>query len=129
MSKTIVQKLMLKPGQRLQVIDPPNGFLALLGDLPPEVTLVAPTAKEADAIQIFVASLYDLRKLLPEIKTRLSRDGILWVSYPKGMGKKPGGISRDVIREFAPSIGLKAVSLFSVDSTWSAMRLKIVSSD
>ncbi len=129
MGKTVAQKLMLKPGQRLLVIDPPDGFLAALGELPPDAELLPPSAKQADTIQVFVSSLFDLRRAIPALKPRLARNGAIWVTYPKGMGNKPGGIHRDIIREYASTVGLQAVSLFSVDSTWSALRLKIVPAD
>jgi hypothetical protein len=34
-------------------------------------------------------------------------------------------IHRDIIREHAESLGMKAVELFSIDETWSSLRLKI----
>lgn len=125
MNKTVAQKLMLKPGQRFLVVDPPDGFLAALGELPPDTTLVPPTANEADVIQVFVSSLFDLQRILPKVKQRLTRRGALWVTYPKGTGKTPGGIHRDLIREYASTLDLQAVSLFAVDSVWSALRLKV----
>jgi hypothetical protein len=47
----------------------------------------------------------------------------------KAVAQKPlinTDIHRDIIREYAASIGLKGVSLIAVDDTWSAMRLKLV---
>ena len=48
------------------------------------------------------------------------------MTYPKGTAKVPDDISRDVIRKYAESIGLKAVALVSIDQTGSAMRLKVI---
>ncbi len=49
---------------------------------------------------------------------------MLWVTYPKGTSKVKADINRDIIREYARTIGLEAVALVSVDDTWSALRLK-----
>jgi hypothetical protein len=55
----------------------------------------------------------------------LGPKGILWVTYPKGTSKIKADINQDSIREYAESVGLRAVSIFSVDEDWSALRLKI----
>jgi len=36
-------------------------------------------------------------------------------------------LNRDILREIVIGFGLETVALFSVDETWSAMRLKVVS--
>ena len=117
---------MLKAGQRVLVLNAPPNYLDSLGDLPNGARLVANTTKEPDVIQVFVSSLAELRDSLPALRSRLKEDGALWVTYPKG-GRSSGAesdINRDIIREFAGTIGLQAVALFSVDTKWSALRLK-----
>jgi hypothetical protein len=49
------------------------------------------------------------------------------VSYPKGTSKVNTDINRDTIGLYAQSIGLQPVAMISIDDTWSALRLKIVS--
>ena len=51
---------------------------------------------------------------------------ILWVAYPKLSSKLASDLSRDAIREAAPSFGLDTVSQIAIDADWSALRLKRV---
>ncbi len=43
---------------------------------------------------------------------------------PKDL-KNQGRLNRDIMREIAPSFGLEAVAIFSVNEDWSALRLKL----
>ncbi len=59
------------------------------------------------------------------LKPILGSTSILWVTYPRGTSKIKADVNRDVIREYAQTVGLEAVAIFSVDDDWSALRLKI----
>ena len=56
----------------------------------------------------------------------MTDDGKFWVSYHKGPSKIKTDINRDILREYALSIGLKAVAMISIDKNWAAMRLKVL---
>jgi len=58
------------------------------------------------------------------LKSVLGPKGILWATYPKGTSGVKADINRDIIREYARTIGLEAVALVSIDETWSGLRLK-----
>ena len=60
------------------------------------------------------------------MKPLLVKNGILWVTYPKGSAKAKIDVNRDSIREYAQTLGLQAVSLVAVDEKWSALWLKTV---
>ena len=51
-------------------------------------------------------------------------NGLLWVTYPKKSGKIKTDISRDMGWEAMTQAGWDAVTLVSVDDTWSALRLR-----
>ncbi|MBW8010701.1 MAG: DUF3052 family protein [Chloroflexi bacterium] len=94
--------------------------------MPADVVFVESVEKNMDLIQFFVSTRNELEKMLPEFKQYLKPDGKLWVTYPKGTSKLASEINRDSIYSFALSLGLKTVSMISVDEDWSAMRMKIV---
>jgi hypothetical protein len=125
--KSIAEKLMIKPGQSLLVVNAPQDFIEskLTAHLPEEVRLEENKAKgDVDVIQLFVKSKKELEDKLPKLKKQLKPDGKLWVTYPKGASEMKCDVNRDSIREYAPSVGLEAVAIFSVDENWSALRLK-----
>jgi hypothetical protein len=68
----------------------------------------------------------DLKQKLLSLKPELNPTTALWVTYPKGTSKTKTDLNRDIIREYASTVGFEAVSIFAVDETWSALRLKSV---
>ena len=123
--KTIGEKLMLKPGQTFLLLKPPTGYERSLGALPKGVKLTTTTSGRVDAIQAFVSSMKELHDSLPGLAKVVKPAGMIWVTYPKGTSKIKTDINRDSIRTYAETLGLEAVAIFSVDSDWSALRLKV----
>ncbi len=122
--KTIVEKLQIKENYRVLFVYAPVGYISSIGEFPPKVTLTDKPAGTADLIQFFVRSRMELERELGNLKSILAPKGLLWVTYPKESSKMKADINRDTIRGYADAIGLTAVSLVSIDDTWSALRLK-----
>jgi hypothetical protein len=97
-----------------------------LTDLPANATISPRPGEPADLIQLFVSSRKELEANLGKLKTVLKADGLFWVTYPKGTSKIKADVNRDSIAAYAKSIGLQAVTMISIDDTWSGLRLKIV---
>ena len=124
--KSVAEKLLMKPGQKVLLVNPPKGYRALLGEIPQGVTLLKEAAEAADLIQVFVAARKDLEEQLLRLKPLLAPKGLLWVTYHKGTSKQKSDINRDSIAAYAGTIGLQAVAMISVDDDLSALRLKVV---
>ncbi len=124
--KTVAQKLLVKPGQKVWFVNQPKGYKALLGEIPKGVTVLKEAAEPVDLIQVFVDSHKDMEEQLPRLKTLLTPKGLLWVTYHKGTSKQKSDINRDSIATYASTIGLQAVAMISVDEDLSALRLKVV---
>ena len=121
--KTIAQKLSLKPGRKLLVLNPPVGYVDLIGELPPFARIIEPP-QPADVIQIFVKNFAELQTWFSKTSTLVSRGTILWVSYPKKSGKFKSDIDRDILNIYVHDLGWEGVSLIAVDENWSALRVK-----
>ena len=124
--KTLAQKLLLKPNQRIYLSRAPEGYAELLGPLPEGATFVTDTRAQVDVIQLFVKNREELEDYLPKLKIRLSRYGVIWVIYYKGTSKIDTDINRDTIVSWAKGIDLVPVRMISVDDDWSALMLKLV---
>ncbi len=124
--KTIPQKLLIKAGYHILFVNPPQGYVESLNDLPPDVVVAAglDNGGPFDLIQAFVSSQGELEAQLAGLKARRKPKGLLWITYPKGAAKIKSDIHRDTIWRYAQTIGLAGVALVTVDDTWSAMRLK-----
>ena len=115
---TLDTKLQLKPGESIAVVgEGPALDIA--------ATVAAPG--EADAVLAFAIDGSELRKRLTVLAEVAGRGGLAWVAYPKAR-QLGTDLNRDVIRELAPSAGMEPVRQVSLDDTWSALRLKALSS-
>ena len=124
--RSIVQKLLIKNNQVVMIVNEPSGYKSLMGELPSNVTVVSDVKKAADLIQVFVTSRKELEDQLKRIRAIVNPKTLLWVTYPKGTSKIKTDINRDVIANYARSIGLRPVALVSVNDIWSALRLRLV---
>ena len=55
----------------------------------------------------------------------ITRDGTVWISWPKKASKVATDITEDVIREVALPMGLVDTKVCAVDEVWSALKLVI----
>jgi len=125
-NKSIVDKLFIKPGKSVALIDAPTAYEKHIRKLAPEAKISTEESGSFDIIQVFVGSAAELQQKLPALKKILNSDGAVWVSYYKGTSKTKTDINRDRIAEYASSIGLEGVAIISIDDDWSALRLKVI---
>lgn len=107
----------------MAIIDPPRGFRATLGTLPPGVTVVARPRGTLPFIHFFVVSRDVLERKLPALLRALEPDGTLWVSWPKRSSGVDTDITEDVIRAVALPTGLVDVKVAAIDEIWSGLKL------
>ncbi len=125
MSRPLANKLYIREGYRIAILNPPVGYNQLLGELPDNVTVANSLEGEFDVIQFFVTKRKKLEEKLSGLSDALRSRGLVWVTYPKG-NQLDADINRDSIVAYAETIGLKAVAQVSVDDIWSALRFKVV---
>jgi len=120
--KPILQKLLLKPGQRAAVLNAPASYESVAQQIPGVHKQLDGTF---DFIHVFATQRDELLREGPKWRAALSADGLLWVSYPKGKSIKTD-LNRDVARLVLQEIGLETVSQVAIDEVWSALRAKLV---
>jgi hypothetical protein len=120
----LVKKLGIKAGQSLAVVNPPHNFLAQeLQPLPENIQWAAAGAGgQRDFIMLFVISSKALKKKLPKLKKKLTRDGTLWVSWPKKSSGAVTDLSFDVVQQLGLKIGLVDVKICAVNEIWSGLK-------
>jgi hypothetical protein len=118
----LAKKLKLKSGQHAALINPPEGYLAELSPLPPEVEMSGRLEGQFDWIQIFVQTKAELDELAPQVIEALKPDSLLWLSFPKGSSKIQTDLTRD--KGWEAVQGLKWTNLISVNETWSAFSVR-----
>ena len=80
--KSLVDKLGIKAGYRMALIDAPPEFPAALGTLPDDVNIIGESTKELDFILFFADRAQTLEKKIPRAIERLKQAGMLWIAWP-----------------------------------------------
>lgn len=126
MASTNIQKLRVREGDRLYLIDAPANFVKKLGHLPRGAKLLS-RPSGATQLHWFVTTAAQVASESRNV-LRLLQDGVLlWTYYPKSTSGLQTDLSRDRGWDsMASAPDLQWVNLISFDDTWSAVgwRLK-----
>ena len=119
------QKLGIKPGASVVVINGPKNYRKLLGKLPEGARLIDRLTTRPDFVHLFTARRTELQRELKFLRRRLSDTGTLWVSWPKKSAGLPTDVTEDTIREAALPLGLVDTKVCAVDEIWSGLKLMV----
>lgn len=122
----LVKKLGMKAGSKVLFMKEPDHYFTLLGEVPSVERLHSDAiSNEIDFVHLFSTSQEELFPLLNELKDRINKSGVIWVSWPKKASKILTDLSDVNIRNYALSIGLVDVKVCAVDEVWSGLKLVI----
>ncbi len=121
--KSILDRLQVKPGRTILVIDPPLGYLENLGEIPVGANVVQ-ELQPALIVQVFIRTWLDLTAAIDRYAPLVLPDGMLWLTYPKLTSKLLGNIHRDTINTYAQQHSWTGIAIISIDADWSALRMK-----
>lgn len=120
----VAKKLGIKTGQKILILNAPDGYLQALEPLPEKAEVQTVADGTCDFLQIFCYDKADVDRYAPVTVQALKPDGLLWMTYPKKSAKIKTDITRDVGWEAMLAVGLQVVSLVAIDETWSALRFR-----
>lgn len=142
LQKSLTQKLGIKEGHIISLLNAPDEYGLQLFPIPPGCSIYDKLIEPADFIQYFSKSKADLNKAFPDLKKYLKPAGSLWISWPK-KSAKPSVIARsettrscarrvqsrpksdlneNIIREIGLANGLVDVKVIAVDEVWSGLK-------
>ena len=121
--RSLVDKLGIKPGTRIAILNPPRGFRVTLGKLPTGVTVSTRVSGTYPFIHFFTRSRSLLQTKLAMLVGALDPDGKLWVSWPKKASGWATDMTEDAVRELALPLGLVDIKVAAVDDVWSGLML------
>jgi hypothetical protein len=119
----LAKKLGFKEGFRVGFVNSPKNFRKELGELPEGVTISTKRlSKSLDLIILFADSERSLKMEFPKNMSKLARNGMLWVAWPK----KSSGLSTDLSFDNVQHVGLRAglvdVKICAVNDIWSGLK-------
>ncbi len=94
MTTPLAQKLQLKPGQRLAVLDSLAGYLERLSPALEGITVAAEATGQLDVVLLFVNSPAEAERLAPVAIHAVRPGGLLWIAYAKGTAVGKGSSGR-----------------------------------
>lgn len=117
------QKLGIKAGHRIGLVDAPDGFRRILGTLPDgATTFEALRGKPFDILIWFVTSQATLAKRFAGVSKHLDPRGGLWVAWPKKASGVATDVNENTVRAVALSEGLVDNKVCAIDETFSGLR-------
>jgi hypothetical protein len=133
----LANKLGLKPGLVVCLVDAPAALRDWLAPLPPGLRLAARPAAEVDLVHAFFTERTVLAKQLAAWRRMLGDEAVLWISWPKKSASRSAGksagkganittdITEDVVRELALPLGWVDVKVCAVSEVWSGLKLVV----
>ena len=118
------RRLLIEPGQRVLVLNPPAGYLDLLAPLPDGASARSDADGLHDQVQLFATERTRLESDLGGALRSLRPGGVLWVAYPG----PDSGVVTDLLRDHGwgslQVAGLVAVGHIAIDGSWNAHRFQ-----
>ncbi len=118
--RTTAEKLGIRAGARVALIDPPPDYLRVLGKLPKDVSIEEQPEETHPLTLWFVRDPGTYLAALPDLRRRAAASRI-WVIYPKQARKPASGLTQGLIREAALSVGLVDYKVCSVNEIWTGL--------
>ncbi|MGZ3845978.1 MAG: YdeI/OmpD-associated family protein [Flavisolibacter sp.] len=123
MALTTAQKLKIKEGDTILVVNAPADYKESLGKLPGG-SKITDSQKDAGHVHWFVKDRAQMEKELKKVLPLIKDNIVCWVFFPKGSSKIQADITRDKGWDELLNNGLQWVNLISFDETWSAFGVR-----
>lgn len=121
MPRAVYEKLGLKEDVGVLVVNPPRAYEDLV-----EFPSFEISSHQGEAlcrfIHLFCSTALELESDFPRLMGMLAKDGMFWVSWPKGSSKLPKNINENDIRKFGLEMGLVDVKVCAIDVDWSGLK-------
>lgn len=118
--RTASQKLGIREGSVVAVIDAPRDGMKMLGELPRNVEVLEEWSPAVSVMLCFLHNAQSVGITLSSIRGCAAMSK-LWILWRKGGKAVRGELTEGLIRETALNLGLVDYKVCSVDPTWSGM--------
>ncbi len=120
--RPLAQKLGIKEGTAIALLDAPDGIEATLAPLPAGATLRGGNRGARDMTIWFATSRRALEKRFAAVAKAVG-EGTLWIAWPKRSSGVETDVTEDAVREVALPAGWVDTKVCAIDATWSGLRL------
>lgn len=121
-NRSISEKLGVKNGMEVVLINPPHEYIKELQKETKSLIINRSLEDNASFIHFFTKELRDLKEIFIDLKTNLSKDGVLWISWPKKSSGVKTNLDENVIRGIGLKNGLVDIKVIAIDKVWSGLK-------
>jgi CheY-like chemotaxis protein len=121
--KPTVEKLGVKAGMRVSVLNAPAGGAEMLAPLPAGVTLTARPGADTNLFLVFVRNQRELVVQIAVLGRHVDRQ-TAWLIWPKAASGVKTDLNGNVVRESGLAAGLVDYKVCSVNDIWSGLAFK-----
>jgi len=121
----LLQKLGIREGTRMAVVNAPADFRDNLGELPLAVEWANRVRPPLDIVVTFNTRLSTLVAQWPTLTASVSPDGVVWVAWPKKASGLETDISDDVLRDALAKSRWVDNNACAIDEVYSGMRFAL----
>lgn len=122
MENTLLKKLQIKSGFKVKVLNAPENFPVIIGDLPSDIEFSFKTETTFDGLLVFAITKGDLLNVL---KTEtIGVKTICWIFYPKAKSKLASDLNLMQSWDDLKTFNLTPCGSAAIDETWTALRIK-----
>ena len=122
-NKPLYQKLGLKAGLVVATWKAPESYAQLISQIHEQLIFKSLQSGNLDFIHFFTNTITELEETLPELKSQIKKNGMIWVSWYKKSSNKKTELTENIIRDTALTTGLVDVKVCSVNEEWSGLKL------
>lgn len=122
MTASLAQKLQIKPGLVLTVINVPLDVKNRLSLELPDNPLKFELAEKPDSVLIFVSNRIEVEQIVIPPLTGKNKPALVWLAYPKGTSGVATDINRDILWKMLEPHGWRPARVVALDDIWSCMR-------
>jgi len=120
--KSLIEKLGIREGLKIFILNPPEDFNNNLGKLPKGVFVAKTLKGPLNFIHFFARKREELESKFPILKQELSQNGVLWISWQKELSKMETDLNENIVREIGLKNGMVDVKICAVDKIWSGLK-------
>lgn len=122
--RSLSEKLLLKAGNRVLLVNQPSDYTSLLNPLPGGITFHQEAEDQFNAIHLFVQNKSSLKSELRRLISLINQNTIIWIMYPKKSSKVSSDLHMNDTWTEVAEFNLSPVASVAIDETWTAIRLK-----
>jgi hypothetical protein len=122
MTASLAQKLQIKSGLVLTVINVPPDMKNRLPLELPDNPLKFELAAQSGAVLVFVTNRIEVEQIAIPLLTGKHKPALVWLAYPKGTSGVETDINRDILWKMLEPQGWRPARMIALDDTWSCMR-------